>query len=404
MTMLIKLAWHSMWSRAGSVLLTVMMLAVSILVLVSVDSIRQQTKSYFQHAVSDVDLIVGPRTGQTNLLLYSIFHIGVPSHNLSGKSYAMLQAMPEIDWLIPLSLGDSHRGYRVVGTSTTLFNRFRYADKQPLKFESGQAFSAVKDAVIGAEVARQLNYQIGNEITLAHGMTDVSFARHDAHPFTITGVLEPTGTPLDRSVLVSLDGLDAIHANWPGSATTAGQSQEVTAVMLGLTSKIQTFRVQQQINAYTGAPLQAILPGATLSQLWSMLGGVEQSLQVIAWLVLLAALTGMANVLLLSMRERRQELAVLRALGYPRWFLFMLLQIEALLITLAAILLAMAVLWPMGSLLRHWLLETFGLYLPHGLIQLNTLPLLLAVLLAAIITALWPGIQAYRQGLGRQLD
>lgn len=402
--MLFKLAWHSLMFRAGSVLLTVIMLAISVLVLVSVDSIRQQTKAHFQQSVSDVDLIVGPRTGQTNLLLYSVFHIGVPSNNLSGETYQMLQALPEVDWYIPLSLGDSHRGFRVVGTQPAMFEHFRYANKQPLQFASGRAFSDIYETVVGAEVAKKLNYQLGDKITLAHGIADVSFARHDGHPFTISGVLQPTGTPLDRSVLVGLDGLDAVHENWPGAVTTKNDLPKVTAVMLGLKSKIQTFRLQQQINTYPNEPLQAILPGATLSNLWSMLGGVEQSLRFIAWLVLLGALTGMANVLLLSMRERRQELAVLRALGYPRWFLFLLLQLEAVLITVAAIVVAAVLLLFTGNALRSWLLDEFGVYLSTGFLQVETLPLLGAVLLAAIITAIWPGIQAYRQGLNRQLS
>lgn len=401
--MLFKLAWHSLLFRAGSVLLTVMMLAISVLVLISVDSIRQQTKTHFQQAVSDVDLIVGPRTGQTNLLLYSVFHIGVPSHNLSGESYRMLQSLPEVDWHIPLSLGDSHRGFRVVGTTASIFEHFHYADKQALVFAAGKPFADVYDAVVGAEVADQLNYQPGDNITLAHGIADAGFARHDDHPFTISGILKATGTPLDRSVLVSLDGLDAMHQNWPGADTSANADPQVTAVMLGLTSKIQTFRLQQQINSYGNEPLQAILPGATLSNLWSMLGGVEQSLRFIAWLVLLGALAGMANALLLSMRERRQELAVLRALGYPRWFLFLLLQLEAMLITGLAILLAVLLLLISEHALRDWLLSEFGVYLADDLLQPATLTLLAAVLLAAIITAVWPGIQAYRQGLNRQL-
>ncbi|WP_237700533.1 ABC transporter permease [Methylophaga thiooxydans] len=402
--MLIKLAWHSLGSRLGTVLLTIMMMSVSILVLLSVENIRHQAKESFQQSVSDVDLIVGPRTGQINLLLYSIFHIGVPTHNLSWDSYQMLQQQPEVDWTIPLSLGDSHQGYRVVGSEQQLFEHFRYRADHSLEFASGNAFNETYDAVVGAEVAASLGYQTGNAIVLAHGIADTSFSRHDNHPFQISGILKPTGTPIDRSVFISLTGLEAMHADFPGANTAPDLTpQSVTAVLVGLTSKIKTFSLQREINTYSAEALQAILPGVALSSLWSMLSGVEQTLWVISLLVLLGALIGMVNVLLLSMRERRHELAVLRALGYHPSFLFALLQLEAILITASSIIVALLALSAGDMWLREWLLSQFGLFLADSLLQAGTWRLVGGIMLAAILSALLPAVNAYRQGLGTQL-
>lgn len=402
--MLLKLACYSLGSRLGTVLLTVLMMSVSVFVLLSVENIRHQAKESFQQSVSDVDLIVGPRTGQINLLLYSIFHIGVPTHNLSWNSYRMLQQHQDVDWTIPLSLGDSHQGYRVVGTEQQLFEHFRYRADQALQFASGQAFNKTYDAVVGAEVASSLGYQSGDEIVLAHGIADTSFSRHDNHPFQISGILKPTGTPVDRSVFISLTGLEAMHADFPGADTAPDLTpQSVTAVMLGLKSKIKTFTLQREINQYAGEALQAILPGVALSSLWSMLGGVEQTLWVISLLVLLGALIGMVNVLLLSMRERQHELAVLRALGYRPGFLFALLQLEALLITVSSIIVALLALAAGDIWLRQWLLSQFGLYLSESLLQPGMGHLLLGIVLAAVVSALLPAINAYRQGLNLQL-
>lgn len=402
--MLFKLAWHSLGSRLGTVMLTVLMMSVSVLVLLSVENIRHQAKESFQQSVSDVDLIVGPRTGQINLLLYSIFHIGVPTHNLGWDSYRMLQQHQEVAWTILLSLGDSHKGYRVVGTEAQLFEHFRYRTDQALQFASGQAFNETYDAVVGAEVASSLGYQTGDEIVLAHGIADTSFSRHDNHPFQISGILKPTGTPVDRSVFISLTGLEAMHADFPGADTAPDLTpQSVTAVMLGLKSKIKTFTLQREINQYAGEALQAILPGVALSSLWSMLGGVEQTLWVISLLVLLGALIGMVNVLLLSMRERQHELAVLRALGYRPGFLFALLQLEALLITVSSIIVALMALAAGDIWLRQWLLSQFGLYLSESLLQPGMGHLLIGIVLAAVVSALLPAINAYRQGLNLQL-
>lgn len=402
--MLLKLAWHSLGSRLGTVLLTILMMSVSVFVLISVENIRQQAKGSFQQSVSDVDLLVGPRTGQINLLLYSVFHIGVPTHNLSWDSYMMLKQHQDVNWTIPLSLGDSHRGYRVVGSEQQLFEHFRYRSDHSLEFASGQTFRDTYDAVVGAKVAASLGYQTGDKIVLAHGIADTSFSRHENHPFQISGILKPTGTPVDRSIFISLTGLEAMHADFPGANTAPDLSpQSVTAVLVGLHSKIKTFTLQREINTYSDEALQAILPGVALSSLWSMLGGVEQTLWVISLLVLLGALIGMVNVLLLSMRERRHELAVLRALGYRPGFLFALLQLEALLITASSIIVALLALWAGDIWLREWLLSQFGLFLSESLLQPGTWRLLLGIVLAAMISALLPAVNAYRQGLNTQL-
>ncbi|MED5510685.1 MAG: ABC transporter permease [Pseudomonadota bacterium] len=402
--MLLKLAWHSLGSRLGTVLLTILMMSVSVFVLLSVENIRQQAKDSFQQSVSDVDLLVGPRTGQINLLLYSVFHIGVPTHNLSWDSYMMLKQHQDVDWTIPLSLGDSHRGYRVVGSEQQLFEHFRYRSDHSLEFASGQAFRDTYDAVVGAKVAASLGYQNGDKIVLAHGIADTSFSRHENHPFQISGILKPTGTPVDRSIFISLTGLEAMHADFPGANTAPDLSpQSVTAVLVGLHSKIKTFTLQREINTYSDEALQAILPGVALSSLWSMLGGVEQTLWVISLLVVLGALIGMVNVLLLSMRERRHELAVLRALGYRPGFLFALLQLEALLITASSIIVALIALWAGDIWLREWLLSQFGLFLSESLLQPGMWRLLLGIVLAAMISALLPAVNAYRHGLNTQL-
>jgi putative ABC transport system permease protein len=402
--MLFKLAWHSLGSRFATVLLTVLMMSVSVLVLLSVENIRHQAKESFQQSVSDVDLIVGPRTGQINLLLYSIFHIGVPTHNLTWETYQMLKQHKDVDWTIPLSLGDSHQGYRVVGTENSLFEHFRYRANRALNFADGRAFHDTYEVVLGAEVAASQGYQTGKQIVLAHGIADTSFSRHENHPFTVTGILAPTGTPVDRSVFISLKGLEAMHADFPGADTAPDLTpHSVTAVMVGLKSRIKTFALQREINTYPAEPIQAILPGVALSSLWSMLGGVEQTLWVISLLVLLGALIGMVNVLLLSMRERQHELAVLRALGYRPGFLFALLQLEALLITVLSIALALLALWAGDSWIRDWLLSHFGLYLSESLLQPGMWSILLAIIGAAIIAALLPAINAYRQGLSLQL-
>ena len=195
----------------------------------------------------------------------------------------------------------------VMGTNGDYFNHYRYANSQPLVLAQGKAFDAVFDTVLGAEVAVKLGYKLGEQIELSHGAGAVSFSQHKDKPFTVVGILARTGTPVDQTVHVSLEAIEAIHLDWqqgapmPGRQLTAEQAlvqdltpKSITAFMVGLKSRMATFTLQRQINEYKNEPLTAILPGVALAELWQMLGMVENLLLVISLLVLLAALVALA--------------------------------------------------------------------------------------------------------------
>ncbi|MDP5206026.1 ABC transporter permease, partial [Alishewanella sp. SMS9] len=203
--MLIKLARLSLWNRKGTALMTLLSLTLSLVLLLGIEHIRKEARSSFTNTVSGTDLIVGARSGQLNLLLYSVFRIGNATANVSWATYERIAKHPQISWTIPLALGDSHRGYRVLGTNQGYFEHYRYANQQGLSFAAGEQFAGVYEAVLGAEVAKQLGYQLGQEITLAHGVGAVSFSEHKDKPFVIKGILAATGTPVDQTVHISLE-------------------------------------------------------------------------------------------------------------------------------------------------------------------------------------------------------
>lgn len=405
--MLSKVAWKSLLNRKITVMLTVFSIAVSVFVLLGVEHIRQEAKSSFGKTVSGVDLIVGARTGQLNLLLYSVFRIGNATNNIGWQSYQAIAKQPQVAWTIPISLGDSHKGYRVMGTDKNYFTYFRYGDETQLGFYHGNSFKNIFEAVVGAEVAKKLGYQIGDKIILSHGVGEVSFAQHDQHPFTVVGILESTGTPVDQTVHVSLEGIEAIHKNWQPGVTNANQEMNlneltpktITAFMVGLKSKVATFRLQRQINNYRAEPLLAILPGVALAELWQMLGTVERLLLVIALLVLLSALVGMSTMLLASMRERLRELAVLRAIGAGPLFIFLLIELEAILITLMGIGFAVLIMWFGLIVSQDFLSQHYGLFISANIFTFNTIIYIVSVLGAAILLALIPALSAYRKSL-----
>jgi len=414
--MFMRIALLSLWRRKGSVLLTLFSITVSVFVLLGVEQIRYQAKSSFGNTVSGIDLIVGARTGDINLLLYSVFRLGNATNNISWQSYQRIAADPSVAWTIPIALGDSHKGYPVMGTSPGYFTHFRYGQDQPLKLNEGAPLSGIFDVVIGSEVARTLGYQLGDQLTLSHGLGSTSFSQHDDKPFRVTGILAVTGTPVDQTLHVRLEGIEAIHVGWqngvklPGSSNHFAQitqrdlaPQSITAFMVGLESKLTTFSLQRQINTDREEPLLAILPGVTLSELWRMMATMENILQLISALVLMASLLGLAAMLLASIRERQREIAVMRAIGAPPRFLLLLIEAEALLIVFSGSILALILLLASTALSADILADRFSLFIENGVITQQSIIYLLAIIAGTVLVALIPGISAYRSALHQQL-
>jgi putative ABC transport system permease protein len=408
--MFFKIALKSLLNRKGSAIMTLLAIAVAIFVLLGVEHIRNQARDSFASTVSGVDLIVGAKTGSLNLLLYSVFRMGAPTDNISWDAYQEIAAGEDVAWAVPLSLGDSHKGYRVLGTTDAYFNHFNYGNKRKLAFDDGRPFDNTFDVVLGSEAARELSYTLGQKIVLAHGIVSTSFNLHKNAPFAVVGILAPTGTPVDQTIHVRLQGLEAMHAkgtppagmspNGSGHANALNDKlmpKTITAFMLGLKSRMVTFRVQREINGFAREPLLAILPGVALSELWQMVGMFENVLRLISGLVLIAAVLGLGAVLLASVRERSHEIQLLRVLGAPPYYLFLLMEAEALLISLCGMFLGMVSLYLCLIAVEDALFSTFGLHLNPSVFTLESMTIMLLVIAAALIAAAIPSMKIYTQ-------
>ena len=356
---LLLLAWKSARSRAATTILTLLSIAISTALLLGVEKVRTGARASFAQTVSGTDLIVGARSGPINLLLYSVFRLGDPTANLSWTSYEAFAGRPDVAWSVPLSLGDSHGGFRVLGTTTEYFEHYQYGAKRALAFADGDAFSGVFDAVLGAQAARELGYELGDEFVIAHGLKSAGFAEHKNRPFVVVGVLKPTGTPVDRTIHVSLEGIEAVHLGWNnGVPPIRGRNQAppaeidpselqpdaITAFLVGLKSKAAVLRYQRDVNTYRAEALSAVIPGVALSQLWRVVSGAERALRGVAIIVVAAGLTGLLTTILTSLNERRREIAVLRSVGAKSRDVFFLLVLESTLVAaLGAVLGASAV-------------------------------------------------------------
>ncbi|AKU56158.1 ABC transporter permease [Vibrio parahaemolyticus] len=411
MSAVIKLAWKSLMNRKATALLTIMTVAISVILLLGVERIRTQAKDSFANTISGTDLIVGGRSGQVNLLLYSVFRIGNATNNIDWKSYQEFSQHRAVDWAIPISLGDSHKGFRVMGTNHSYFEHYKYGSKQPLTFSKGKEFNGLFETVLGSDVAKQLGYQIGSEIIIAHGISDVGFSRHDKLPFKVVGILAPTGTPVDKTAHVSLEAIEAIHVGWESGARLGPtpdakvlqerdfQPKQITAMLVGLKSRIQTFALQRQINNYPKEPLSAIMPGVALHELWGMMSVAEQALMAVSGFVVIAGLLGMLSSLLTSLQERRREMAILRAMGARPRHVFSLLISEASLLTAAGIVTGILGLYAILALLQPLIQQHYGINLTLSTLSAYEWMLLSFVQCAGIVIGFIPAFRAYRQSL-----
>lgn len=411
MSAVVKLAWKSLMNRKSTAILTIMTVAISVVLLLGVERIRTQAKDSFANTISGTDLIVGGRSGQVNLLLYSVFRIGNATNNIDWKSYQEFANHRAVDWAIPISLGDSHKGFRVMGTNHSYFEHYKYGSKQPLTFSEGREFNGLFETVLGSDVAKQLGYKIGSEIIIAHGISDVGFSRHDNLPFKVVGILAPTGTPVDKTVHVSLEAIEAIHVGWESGARLGPtpsaaelkardfQPKQITAMLVGLKSRIQTFALQRQINTYPKEPLSAIMPGVALHELWGMMSVAEQALMAVSGFVVVAGLLGMLSSLLTSLQERRREMAILRAMGARPKHVFSLLISEASLLTFAGIITGVAGLYSILALLQPIIQQSYGIHLTLTALSPYEWMLLGFVQCAGIVIGFIPAFRAYRQSL-----
>ena len=414
---LLTLAWASAWSRRGTLALVVFSIALSTTLLLGMERIRTQVRENFVQAVSGTDLVVGARGSELQLLLYTVFHMGKASNNMSWESAQRLAQRPDVAWTIPVSLGDSHKGFAVVATTADFFTLYQYRRRAALQFAQGAAFDGIFDVVLGAEVAAREHYKLGDRVQLSHGTGDARLSLHADKPFTVCGILAPTGSPVDRGLYISLAAMEAIHIDWQGGAPTPGfhvrpdqvskfnlTPKTVTAVLVGLKNRARVFAAQREINADRQEALMGVMPGVALDQLWSLLRTGESALRALSWLVTVAGLAGLVATILAGLGERRRELAVLRAAGARPQDIVALLSLESLLLVLTGTLAGTAITATLLAVFSPVLASGYGLSLSLSWPSTSEWQLLGAINGAGFLAGLIPAWRAYRISLADGLN
>ena len=404
--MLLKLSINSLYARLLTVGMTVLAISFSLMLYMSVEKLRTSAYTSFTDTISQTDLIVGARASSVQLMLYSVFRIGNATNNITWESYQDILNKDEVDWAVPISLGDSHKGFRVMGTTEEFFTRYKYRGGQSINIKKGYLFDDLYDVVLGAGVAEKLQYDVNTPLIVSHGLQ--SFSDHDDQPFKVSGILEKTGTPVDNTVIVSLAAIEAIHVDWSTGAKIPGQEtpieeirkmdlspKNITAALLGVKSKLTIFSLQRWINNYPEEAMTAILPGAALQELWRVVGVVENLLLGISVVVIFTTLIGMTAIMFSSLSERRREMAIWRAMGASPLTIVGLLMLEAIFISLLSIILSLVLLFVSLNVLQPWIDYSYGILVNIEMLSLNDVYVFALFIFASMLISLLPALRAY---------
>ncbi|MEC8546327.1 MAG: ABC transporter permease [Pseudomonadota bacterium] len=446
----------SLANRAFSLGLIVVTLACAVALYVGVQNVQRLTRASFENSISGVDLVVAARGSDVQILLNTVFGLGASGNLVSDETVAAVADMPEVAWVVPLALGDSHRGFRVLGTSPDFFERVIPSPSSGALFAAGGAFEQVLEAVVGADVAEALGYMPGDKLVLQHGLGDYG-AAHDDLPFRVHGVLARTGTPFDRTVLVSVEAIEAIHRGWRNGQQLvelspeqveksknahedehhhkdghhgeahhedehhgeehhedehhgeehhgeehrdhahAGGLDALDGFFVGLTERRNVVRVQRNIADYEPEPLTAVIPGVTLAQIWQIIGVADRGFRAVSLLVIALVLLAMTAMTVLSTDSRRREMAILRALGASPSTLVGLILAEALFLAICASAMGLGLAIGVSVLAQQWLTQTIGLVTTAMLPGWREMVIVAYIIPAALVAGLVPALRLYRR-------
>jgi putative ABC transport system permease protein len=387
----LRWAWQFLWSRPLAAALNLLLLSLGLASISLVLLVNHQIQQAFARDLAGIDVVVGAKGSPLQLILSGVFQIDTPTGNVPLADVQALQANPQVAKLIPISMGDSFKGYRIIGTTPDYLSHYAGV------MASGTVWQAPMQAVLGAKVARDTGLRVGDSFAGSHGLGGGGHA-HGQTPYTVTGVLAPSGSVMDRLILTPTESVWRVHEK--DTALDAAdqkileEEREVTLALIQYRSPLAAVTFPRFINTTTN--MQAASPALEVSRLLGLIGIGADVLRAFAGVLLLTAGLGVFIALWSAVRERRADLALLRMLGAAPRQLAALLWCEALWLALLATLLGLALGQGVAALLAVALdvdksLSLAALNWPVDLLAVPALALGVAV-----ASALLPTWEAYR--------
>lgn len=386
---LLRLAWRYLWAQPLTAALNLLLLSLGLGAICFVLLVSEQIEQGTRRDLAGVDLIVGAKGSPMQIILAGLFHLDVPTGNIPLASLKSLREHPLVAQALPVSLGDSLQGFRIVGSSAEYLSHYQAS------LASGQAWTGPMQAVLGAEVAARTGLKPGQQFQGSHGLGEAGTA-HDDQSYQVVGVLAASGGVLDRLVLTDLSSVwqqhESHHEGHEGHAEEA--EREITMVLLKFRSPLAAVSLPRWINAQPG--LQAASPALETARLLRMVGVGVEVLRGFGAVLLLAAAASVFVTLLNSVRARQVDLAMLRMLGAPPWRVALLVGLEALCLAGLGLLLGLALGHGLTAFLGAVLADRQSLRISGAwLSPWEALLPLLAVALA-LLAAAWPARAAFK--------
>lgn len=389
----LRLAWRYLWARPLGAVLNLLLLGLGLGSITFLLLAAHQLERAFERDLAGIDLVVGAKGSPLQLILSGVLHIDVPTGNVPLAAVRALQDQPLVAQVIPMSLGDSVGGFRIVGTTVDYVAHYQAVLAQ------GRLWSAPLQVVLGADAAQRLGLQLGAQFAGSHGLADGAGRGGTTHGelrYTVVGILAPSGTVLDRLVLTDLASVWAVHkaAHHEGMEDPDDAHREVTLALLRLRTPLAAVSLPRTINSTT--VMQAASPAVEITRLLHLLGVGTDVLHAFAAVLLLTAALSVFVALWSAVRERRGDLALLRMLGAPPQRIATLLLAEALWLGLLGAALGLVLGQGFAQALAHFL------QLDHNLrLGALTWPVALAwvpvlALGVSLGAALLPALGAYR--------
>lgn len=401
---MLQLAYANLKEHFLSTILSVMLLGIGVGMVSFIVTVSEQLNDRFNRDIRGIDMVVGAKGSPLQLILSAVYQIDNPTGNIPLTEVNKLKNHPLIKYSIPLSYGDSYKGFRIVGTDSLYLKHYEAT------FSEGKMWNRSMDVVLGSSVAEKIGLKMGSHFHGNHGFDDAGHAHEEAH-YNVVGVLEPTGTVADRLILTSTESVWDIHNHDEAEHEDPAhdhdhqdehhhaeeEAGEITALLVKFKSPMGIMQIPRMVNEKTS--MQAALPAIEINRLYSLMGVGFTTLQIIGMVIMCIAALSVFISLLNSLKERKYELALMRSLGASPLKLFGLIVQESLLLCLAGYTLGI-ILGRVGIMLLSSLGEDqFQFSVSQSGIAPVEMWLLPLTLCIGLVAALIPAIRAYRSDI-----